>query len=601
MHDVDKKILDLIINNILNEVSGIDTAHPDFDFLVEKILLNCGLSNTHSAGIINTVRSILLENTKPIEWKSYTSDCLIRDEISKIVVSLFEFNQKMDKIAVRNKQSGAIQLVSKKTYQGNSQIYTPLSAGWAKANVVMVRNKTSGEEYPILLKNFDSNKHEKVGTAKPPEDDVNKSDLKTKGLPTVEPKKGKKKAKSEPPPPGKDTVRPMMVEPSLKAKTQTAFITPKSAQKQSTDTTEFPDNETDIISKIKSTEKDKRLNVNNPLDSKSFTAKDDRDERELYDYLGSIGLLPSDFNINKKFTIPTSITNRIKIPRAYLNTIEQLSNTINGDNVSISMYKPSYPINTNPNALLSLFELLLLYCVTLSDEDFAKFSITIGTFISNNKETNLNENIWNAVKAERQLILSYVIKKYGTSYNLIAGSWKVEEHQIDLGIDNSDIDFEKTSDIFLRIATKDDTDGLEEFLVTPNKSILSFLDKEKFKDYLLESKDNLKGKLLLFLLKIFPVQNILKNQMCVVFPNVIYDYLTLTELFKTESIENINPKLSAKKDNIKLSYSIESDSGIILDIKIKNQIEVHINTKFENKCIELNKKIYKNMKTEVPM
>lgn len=592
MENSEKIVLDLIITNIISEVHDLDINSREVEFVVEKILLNCGLGVEFIPEICNTIKDTvaLTQNT------GYINE-IISSDVSAFINNLFEDKKsRADKIAVRNKQSGAIQLVSKKTYQSNSQIYTPLSAGWAKANVVMVRNKTSGEEYPILLKNYDSNKHEKVGSAQPPEDKDEKSPSEPKKFSITPNKKDKKPSDAEPQKKSKDTVRPMMVEPSLQSKTMTAFVTPKSAKAASQTAPEFPSNEDDIISNLQQSVKDKRLNSKNPFDSPSFTKKseDDKNEEEIYDKLGTAGLLPAGFSMNNKYSIPSSIKNKIKIPRGYISGIEQLVNTIKGDITPISTYQLSIPLTTNPNAKLSLFELLLLYSITLDNEDFSKFSISIDTFLNSSPESNLSQDLWDAVVSERMLILKYITKKYGTLFNIIAGAWKVEEHLIDLGIDDSDLDTEKISDIFLRVNTKDDYDALEEFVVSPNKdNILSSIEKEKFKEYIDDEKEKLKSKFLVFILKMFPLQGIIKNEITVVFPDVIYDYPTLYELFKTDSIENIGLKLKSKDKKIALTYSIENKSGRILTLEIKDTIDIKIDNKFESECIQINKKIYK--------
>jgi hypothetical protein len=590
MGNNEKIILDSIVENIISEVAGISPASSEFNFIVEKILTNCGLNPAKTNEILEIVKkSIRLSSNS-----NYIQNVIVND-ISAFVEDIFEATgqKRADKIAVRNKQSGAIQLVSKKTYQANSQIYTPLSAGWAKANVVMIRNKTSGEEYPILLKNFDSNKHEKVGTATPPEDKEETPELKPMKIGDKVKNKDKKQPKPETPDGGKDTARPIMVEPSLKSKTITAFITPKSAKAQNT-TPQFPDNEEDVISKMQQTVKDKKLNKKEPLKSPAFRYNPSEDENERYEKMKNAGVLPSDFNINKKFTIPNSITNKVKIPRGYVNSIEQLINSIKGDVTPVTNYSLPIPLNTNPNATVSLFELLLLYCVTLNDEDFSKFTITIDTFLTSNTESNLTDELWSAVKSERLLILNYIIKKYGSAFNIIAGAWKVEEHQLELGVDDSDLDTERISDIFLRVNTEDDYDALEEFVVTPNtNNMLARLDKIKFKEYIGNAEEKIKAKLLTFILKMFPMQAILKNEMTVVFPNVIYDYLTLSELFKTTSIDNLGLKLKGKSKNIDLTYTDKSNIKDIIQIKINDTIDIEINSDFANDCASLNKKIYK--------
>lgn len=592
MSNNEKIILDLIINNILSEVQNVDLDSQEFSFIIEKILLNCGLESDHIPHIRNILKESILQHSNSF----YIKD-IISADISNFVSFLFEDKKtKIDKIAVRNKQSGAIQLVSKKTYQSNSQIYTPLSAGWAKANVVMVRNKTSGEEYPILLKNFDSNKHEKVGSATPPEDKDEKKPLEPNKFTTIPDKKDKKANEPDTKEKSKDTVRPIMVEPSLKSKTMTAFVTPKSAKAASQMAPEFPDNEADILSNLQKSVKDKRLNSKNPFDSPSFANKsyDNTNEDEIYEKLGEAGLLPDDFAMNRKYSIPSSIKNKIKIPRGYISGMEQLINTIKGNDTPISTYQLPIPITTNPNATLSLFELLLLYSITLDDEDFSKFSISIETFLNSSIESNLTPELWEAVVSERTLILKYVAKKYGSIFKIIAGAWKVEEHLIDLGIDDSDLDTEKISDIFLRVNTKDEYDALEEFVVSPNKdNTLSSIEKEKFKEYIGDSKEKLKTKFLFFTLKMFPIQGIIKNEITVVFPDVIYDYPTLNELFKTDSIENLGLKLNTKNKKVALDYNIEGKSGTILMLEIGDVVTIKLDNEFESDCIQINKKIYK--------
>jgi hypothetical protein len=585
MQNDQKQIIELITENILNEVLGVDPNSLEFDFMVEKILINCGLEEKYVFELINTLKKSLNET------KNY-NNIFIKKEISNFVDIVFEEKRQVDKIAVRNKQSGAIQLVSKKTYQANSQIYTPLSAGWAKANVIMVRNKTSGEEYPILLKNFDSNKHEKVGTGRPPEEKEKEAPLQAKPAVPVPNRKDKKQKDAELPKKSKDTVRPIMIEPSLKAKTMTAFILPKDISKQQTPP-EFPEKESDIISKVNQSIKDKKLNKNLPLERPSFKYAGDDGDYEIYDKLGDSGLLPPGFNLNKRYTIPNSLTNKIKIPRGYVTIIEQLINTINGENTTIGSYSIPFAIKTNPNAKLSLFELILLYSVCLDNEDFSKFSISIETFINSGIESNLTKELWDSVIAERKLIINYLIKKYSSIYTIVAGAWKTEDHQLDLGIDDSEIDMDKVSDIFLRIKNEEGSDILEEFLVTPNRSTLIYLDKPQFVKYIKVKKENIKAKLLMFILKMFPLQRILEGNIAVVFPNVIYDNITLIELFKTQSVDNLELKLKHADKQIHLMYKLEEQYKNIISIMIDDIINLKIDDAFEKDCITINNKIYK--------
>lgn len=585
MQNDQKQIIELITENILNEVLGVDPNSLEFDFMVEKILINCGLEEKYVFELINTLKKSLNET------KNY-NNIFIKKEISNFVDIVFEEKKQVDKIAVRNKQSGAIQLVSKKTYQANSQIYTPLSAGWAKANVIMVRNKTSGEEYPILLKNFDSNKHEKVGTGQSPEEKEKEAPLQAKPAVPVPNRKDKKQKDAELPKKSKDTVRPIMIEPSLKAKTMTAFILPKDISKQQTPP-EFPEKESDIISKVNQSIKDKKLNKNLPLERPSFKYAGDDGDYEIYDKLGDSGLLPPGFNLNKRYTIPNSLTNKIKIPRGYVTIIEQLINTINGENTTIGSYSIPFAIKTNPNAKLSLFELILLYSVCLDNEDFSKFSISIETFINSGIESNLTKELWDSVIAERKLIINYLIKKYSSIYTIVAGAWKTEDHQLDLGIDDSEIDMDKVSDIFLRIKNEEGSDILEEFLVTPNRSTLIYLDKPQFVKYIKVKKENIKAKLLMFILKMFPLQRILEGNIAVVFPNVIYDNITLIELFKTQSVDNLELKLKHADKQIHLMYKLEEQYKNIISIMIDDIINLKIDDAFEKDCITINNKIYK--------
>lgn len=591
MENSEKIILDIIIDNILSEVSDVHLDSDEFDFIVEKILINCGLQHSEIPNVMGVVKKSITEALD--NSQTNTIKTIISDNISNLISILFENKPKrMDKIAVRNKQSGAIQLVSKRTYQNNSQIYTPLSAGWAKANVVMIRNKTSGEEYPILLKNFDSNKHEKVGAGTPPDDEDEKTPLKAKKIELPKNKKDKSPQDTGELSKSKDTVRPMMVAPSLKAKTMTAFITPKSAAQQ-TQAPEYPSNEDDIIKNIGQSVKDKKLRQADPADTNGYKVDVNATDDEIYEKLKTAGLLPSGFNLNKKYTIPSRIKNNLKIPRGYVSGIEQLINTIKGDVTPISVYALPIPLNINPNASISLFELLLLYSITLTDENFAIFKISIDSFINSKIESNLTPELWESVISERRLILDYIIRKYGKTFNFIAGSWKVEEHQTDLGIDNSDIDTERVSDIFLRVNTPDEYDALEEFVVSPNKNnVLASLDKTKFREYLGDSKEKLKTKLLMFIFKMFPIQSVLKNEMTIVFPDVIYDYLTLKEVFNTDSIENLGLKLDVAKNKIQIHYNIEGKSGTLLTIEIGDTLDIIIDGSFEKTCIDINKKIY---------
>lgn len=591
MQNNEKIILDIIIDNILSEVSEVHAHSAEFDFIVEKILINCGLQYNEIPFVIENVKKSIIDAS--IADNMIPVKNIISSKISNFVSTLFEDKpRRMDKIAVRNKQSGAIQLVSKKTYQSNSQIYTPLSAGWAKANVVMIRNKTSGEEYPILLKNFDSNKHEKVGSATPPEDEDEKTPLKAKKIELPKNKKDKTPKDTGELSKSNDTVRPMMVAPSLKAKTMTAFITPKSAAQQ-TQAPEYPSNEDDIIRNIDQSVKDKKLRKTEPTDTRGYKIDTGIDDDEIYEKLKMAGLLSPGFNINKKYSVPSRIKNNLKIPRGYINGVEQLINTIKGDITPISAYSLPIPLSTDPNASISLFELLLLYSVTLSDEDFAIFKISIDSFINSQIESNLTSEMWESVITERTLILKYIIKKYGRSYNFIAGAWKVEEHQMDLGIDNSDVDTERISDIFLRVNTPDEYDALEEFVVSPNKNnILASLDKSKFREYLGNSKEKVKAKILMFIFKMFPIQSVLKNEMTIVFPDVIYDYLTLKDLFSTDSIENLGIKLNVTKNKIQIHYKFENKSGTLLTIDIGDTLDIKIDASFEKACIDTNKKIY---------
>lgn len=595
MKTSEKQILDLIIGNILSEVQVSNIDNPETQFLIEKVLVNCGLSTDYVSDITEHVKNSLKSKTTLTN-----TDIVISHEINNFISNLFEDKKKsksdrLDKIAVRNKQSGAIQLVSKKTYTSNSQLYTPLSAGWAKANVIMIRNKTSGEEYPVLLKNFDPNKHEKITTATPLDKDKEKSDLETKPF-SVQKNKKDKKAQIEPAPDsGKDTVKPMMLEPTLQSKTQTAFITPRTAEKEPFRAPKFPGEEEDGGVSASTKLKDKQLSDVNPSDSKSFKQGSyEPDDREYYEDLAKKNLLPSGFTLANKFTIPPYLNRDRSIPSAYIPAIEHLINSTGAEQNPVDVYLPNMPLSTNPNAKISLFEMLLLFSLTLNDEDFAKFKIQIEFFMKKTPDSNLSDDIWEAVQLERELILKYLNKKYEKRFKLIAGSWKVEENLIDLGMDNSDINAEHVSDIFLRVRKDDNTDVLEEFVVTPNKdNLLAILDKSKFMSMFGDSKENIKDKVLLFLLKIFPLRLILKNYVSVVFPDVIYDYFSIGELFKSSDTSELNLKLKSKQKTISLSSMIDKKRIDVLNFINDDNIKIKIDPNFYSKIREINKKIYK--------
>jgi hypothetical protein len=591
MNIEEQKILELISNNILSEVnvSAIDT--PESVFIIEKILLNCGLSPEYSPNIIEYIKLASKNNDVITD-----TDIRVSNEVNNFISALFEDKKdKLDKIAVRNKQSGAIQLISKKTYTSNSQLYTPLSAGWAKANVIMIRNKVSGEEYPVLLKNYDPNKHEKLGTASPPEKDTDKKELDSKPFSVQKNKKEPKKVAQDEPKGGKDTVRPMLVAPSLQSKTQTAFITPKSNKEDDDSKPEYPSNDTDVISRLTPKTKDKRLLDTNPLDSKSFKHKSyEEDDIEYYEKMSKNDLVPDDFDLKTAFKIPIDLQQNLKLPSAYIPTIEHLINTIGGEQTPLNVYSPNMPLNFNPNASISLFELLLLFSLTLNDEGFAKFKIQIEMFLSKSPNSNLSLEIWESVQRERELILKYLNKKYEKNYKIVAGSWKLEENLIDLGLDNSDIDTERVSDLFLRVDANKEEHKLEEFVVTPNKdNLLAILDKEKFSQFLNDDSDRTKDKIKLFLIKLFPLQSILKNQLSVVFPDVIYDYFSMTELFKTDSIENLKLMLTGKDNKITLTSKSENKKINILNLLNDESIKIKMDDSFKEAIKTNNKKIYK--------
>jgi hypothetical protein len=591
MNIEEQKILELISNNILSEVnvSAIDT--PESVFIIEKILLNCGLSPEYSPNIIEYIKLASKNNDVITD-----TDIRVSNEVNNFISALFEDKKdKLDKIAVRNKQSGAIQLISKKTYTSNSQLYTPLSAGWAKANVIMIRNKVSGEEYPVLLKNYDPNKHEKLGTASPPEKDTDKKELDSKPFSVQKNKKEPKKVAQDEPKGGKDTVRPMLVAPSLQSKTQTAFITPKSNKEDDDSKPEYPSNDTDVISRLTPKTKDKRLLDTNPLDSKSFKHKSyEEDDIEYYEKMSKNELVPDDFDLKTAFKIPIDLQQNLKLPSAYIPTIEHLINTIGGEQNPLNVYSPNMPLNFNPNASISLFELLLLFSLTLNDEGFAKFKIQIEMFLSKSPNSNLSLEIWESVQRERELILKYLNKKYEKNYKIVAGSWKLEENLIDLGLDNSDIDTERVSDLFLRVDANKEEHKLEEFVVTPNKdNLLAILDKEKFSQFLNDDSDRTKDKIKLFLIKLFPLQSILKNQLSVVFPDVIYDYFSMTELFKTDSIENLKLMLTGKDNKITLTSKSENKKINILNLLNDESIKIKMDDSFKEAIKTNNKKIYK--------
>lgn len=549
MQNDQKQILDLIIHNIMDTINLNNIQSSDNIFLIEKMLINCGLSVDYSSDVIEYVTEIINENANKTN-----TDLIISSEVKNFIDTLFEEKKdKLDKIAVRNKQSGAIQLVSKKTYQSNSQLYTPLSAGWAKANVLMIRNKTSGEEYPVLLKNFDPNKHEKLTTATPIEKDKDKADAGAKPFSVQKNKKEPKQKIDQPGDGDKSTVRPMMVEPSLQAKTQTAFITKKSDKKEP------------FVRNVR----DKNLTNVDTTKSKSYTHPAYHLDNEFYDDMKTKGLLPSDFDIKNAFKIPNNLKADLKLPSAYVPAIEHLINTIGGNENTLDLYFPNMPLTFKPNASISLFEMLLLFSITLNDEQFAKFKIELEMFLNKASSSNLSYDIWEIVQKERQLILKYLIHKYGSKFNLVAASWKIEENLIDLGIDNSDLDTERVSDIFLRIKKEDDTDVLEEFVVTPNRdNILAVLNKEKFTDSFKDIELKTKDKLKTFLLKIFPVEAIVKNYVCVVFPDVIYDYFSLYELFKTDDFDSVLFSLKSDNKSIVLTAKIENKRFDVLQFTI---------------------------------
>jgi len=569
-----KQILDLIIHNIMDTLNLSNIHSPDNTFLIEKMLINCGLSIEHSSDVIQYVKTIINEN-----GNKTNTDVMITGEVKNFIDTLFEEKKdRLDKMAVRNKQSGAIQLISKKTYQSNSQLYTPLSAGWAKANVIMIRNKTSGEEYPVLLKNFDPNKHEKLTTATPIEKDKDKADSDAKPFSVQKNKKTPKQQVAEPESGDKSTVRPMMVEPSLQAKTQTAFITKKADEKKP------------FVGKVR----DKNLTQVDSLKSKSFTHPSYHLDNEFYDEMKNKGLLPSDFDLKNAFKIPSNLTKDLKLPAAYVPAIEQLINTIGGTDNTLDVYFQNMPLTFKPNAAISLFELLLLFSITLNDEEFAKFKIQLEMFLNKASKSNLSYDIWETVQTERSLILKYLMHKYGSKFNLVAASWKLEETLIDLGLDNSDLDTERVSDIFLKIKKDDGSDALEEFVVTPNTdNILAVLNKEKFTDSFEDIELKTKDKLRAFLLKIFPVESILKNYVCVVFPDVIYDYFSLSELFKTDDFDSIMFSLKADKKAIVLTGKAENNNFDLLRFMVASTVLIKIDEQFYNDVKEINKKLYK--------
>lgn len=592
----EKEILDLIVRNILDEVPVSKIGTQETNFLIEKILVNCGLSIEYADTIVEYVALSIKENNK-----TTNTDVVVSNEIHKFISTLFEDvkskSDRLDKVAVRNKQSGAIQLISKKTYQANSQIYTPLSAGWAKANVLMIRNKTSGEEYPVLLKNFDPNKHEKITTATPIEKDKDKSDLDARPF-SVQKNKKDKSSKVEPNlAKSKDTSRPMMVEPSLQAKSQTAFVIPRTAEKEPYTGPKFPTDGEPDRPEIKQRIRDKILSRINPSDTKSFKKDFEQDsDKEYYELMGKKNLLPSNFNIDNRFVIPSNLSIDRKIPSAYAPAIERLVNTSGGNFNPVNVYLPNMPLTVKPNAALSLFELLLLFCLTLNDEAFAKFKIQIELFMRKNPEANLTPEIWSAVNSERSIILRYLDKKYDKKFKLIAGSWKVEENLLDLGIDNAEINKEHVSDIFLRIQKDDGNAVLEEFVVSPNPDgILAILNKEKFLEMFSDSKENVKEKMILFMSKIFPIQAIMKNYISVVFPNAMYDYAVLHKIFKTSDIKITDIKLRGKKDNIKMSIIADKKKIDVIEFVNDKDIKIKITPSFESKVKEINSTIYKTI------
>jgi hypothetical protein len=146
----------------------------------------------------------------------------------------------------------------------------------------------------------------------------------------------------------------------------------------------------------------------------------------------------------------------------------------------------------------------------------------------------------------------------------------------------------------LRVDANKEEHKLEEFVVTPNKdNLLAILDKEKFSQFLNDDSDRTKDKIKLFLIKLFPLQSILKNQLSVVFPDVIYDYFSMTELFKTDSIENLKLMLTGKDNKITLTSKSENKKINILNLLNDESIKIKMDDSFKEAIKTNNKKIYK--------
>lgn len=588
MEKHETEILNFIVDHILNNVDAITISSGDAKFVIEKYLLQFGMDYS----TVETITEQLQNLNKNVYIKSIEND--INSYVSETLIPLFEDGIKADKVAVRNKETGAIHLISRKTYQSNSQLYVPLSAGWAKTNVIMVKNKNSGEEYAILLKNFDPNKHQRVGSYQKPEKKEKPKELEPSKAEQPKQKKDKKQKPIETPAGVSPAVRPIMVEPQLKTAKKTAFIKPKTSPEEPLKSPKFASGDTDYIQYIEPTPKDKLLNKTKPKKIKKPEYPDDvRNDVEYYTDIKNKDILPSDFNMDSRFVIPTQISDKSKNPFYYIKIIERLINTIGGETKRLSYFIKNIPAKYNFNASVSLFELLLLFVVTLPDDEYYKFVIYMDTFVSKNKKSNLTKEIWDAVKQERELIMKYLRIKYGMHFELVSGAWKVEEDMLDLGMDDSDVNIDKVSDIFLRISGGDVYDSLEEFAVSPTKNnVLYKLNKTKFNKFLKETKAD-KNKLAALAFKLFPLNSILENNIAVVFPDVIFDYYSLDLVFESENVNNLQFKYKKNKNNIIITVVINEAELELIRFKLKDTVIIELSEEFVKKIKEINEKIYK--------
>ncbi len=591
MENYESNELENIINSIINEIDINNLENPDNLFLIEKILSNVGMDPHGIDSVISNIKNINLKCDFNIKNNSLIS------YLNENIIPLFEDKLRTDKVAVRNKDSGAIHLISKKTYQSNSQLYVPLSAGWAKTNVIMVKNKNSGEEYAILLKNFDPNKHERVGQSQPPEekkDEPTDTPVKLKDSPK---NKDKKQAKIEPPPSTTAMVRPMVVEPTLQSKTQTAFIKPKSSTEEPLKKPDFSTKDTEFVKNLEKKPKDKIISKTKLSKKTRKEKQDDIDsDIEFYNKIKNTDLFKVGFEYNTRFTTPTTILNKNKNPFYYIKIIERLINTRGASENKLSSYIQNAPTLGNINAAVALFELLLLFVVTLTDEEYYKFVIHVDMFVEKSKGySNLTPEMWDAVKSERLLIIKYLHAKHGSYIDIVSGSWKIEEDLLDLGMDESELNVERVSDIFIRIQTNYDFDVIEEFVVSPTRTNTVFtFNKSKFEKFInSKNEDEKNNKIISLVFKMFPLKSILENDIAVVFPNVIFDYYSLDFVFNAGAIDAIEPSISKNTGDVSISVTSEENKINMFRLTTKKNTSLVLNDEFVNEIKKINEKIYK--------